>query len=426
MYHLPRYERAQVATLVDRLRRKPPERIFALFGPRQSGKTTIVDQALARLRGETKRETLYCAADAPDAPGGGREATSSPRGTLPEPLGADWVVRRWNEARVRAERSGGCVLVFDEIQEIPLWSTVVKGLWDEDRGLHPRPHVVILGSAPLSVQSGLAESLAGRFAPLPVHHWSFREMAEAFGFDLQRYLYFGSYPGAAGLAVEGAEDEWRMVVLDGCLRPTIERDILALTRVDKPALMKRLFEMSAEYSGQIVSFTKLVGHLQDAGNTTTLARYLDLLEAAGLVAGLSGYTTQSLHRRSSPKLLALNPALLTSVSRFNFRDALADRSFWGRVVESAVGAHLFQTRSPSTRLYYWRYKNAEVDLVLEQGRHLLAIEVKSGPYRGAHTGLAAFRAKYRHARPLLVGEGGVPITEFLSEPAEHWLTWKRD
>lgn len=421
-----RYERAQVVTLVERLLREPPARIFVLFGPRQSGKTTIVDQALARLRGETKRETLYCATDATEeaAPGGADDATATPGWTRQEPLGADWIIRHWNEARARAERSGGCVLVFDEIQEIPRWSTVVKGLWDADRGLRPRPHVVILGSAPLSVQSGLTESLAGRFAPVPVHHWSFREMAEAFGFDLQRYLYFGSYPGAAGLAVEGAEDEWRMAVLDGCLRPTIERDILALTRVDKPALMKRLFEMSAEYSGQIVSFTKLVGHLQDAGNTTTLARYLDLLEAAGLATGLSGYATQPLHRRSSPKLLVLNPALLTAVSRFNFRDALADRSFWGRVVESAVGAHLFQTRSRSTRLYYWRRENAEVDFVLEQGPHLLAIEVKSGAYRGAHTGLAAFRALYPDARSLLVGEGGVPITEFLSEPAEHWLTGK--
>ena len=423
-----RYERAQVATLVERLRRDPPERIFALFGPRQSGKTTIVDQALARFRRETKRETLYCAADAPEeaAAGGGREATSPPRGTPPEPLGADWIIRHWNDARARAERNGGCVLVFDEIQEIPRWSSIVKGLWDADRGLRSRPHVVILGSAPMPVQSGLTESLVGRFEPIAVPHWSFREMAEAFGFDLHRYLYFGSYPGAAGLGVEGTEDEWRSVILNGCLRPTIERDILALTRVDKPALMKRLFEMGAQYSGQIVSFTKLLGHLQDAGNTTTLSRYLDLLEAVGLVAGLSGYATAPLARRSSPKLLVLNPALLTVSSRYDFRDALADRSFWGRVVESAVGAHLFQTRRLSAGLYYWRAGNAEVDFVLDGGPHLLAIEVKSRAFRRAHTALAAFKAKYPHARSLLVGEGGIPIAEFLSEPAERWLSGKWD
>lgn len=423
-----RYERAQVATLIERLHEEPPERIIALFGPRQSGKTTIVDQALARIRREAQRETLYCAADAAEeaAPGGGGEPTAVPVRRPPGRLGADWIIRHWNDARARAERTGGCVLVFDEIQEIPRWSSVVKGLWDADRGLRHRPQVVILGSAPLSVQSGLTESLVGRFEPLSVHHWSLREMAEAFGFDLQRYLYFGSYPGAANLAVEGGEDKWRAAVLDGCLRPTIERDILALTRVDKPALMKRLFEMSAHYSGQMVSFTKLLGHLQDAGNTTTLSRYLDLLEAVGLVTGLSGYATEPLHRRSSPKLLVLNPALLTAPSRYDFREALADRSFWGRVVESAVGAHLFRTRRLSAGLYYWRLRNDEVDFVLEQGHHLLAIEVKSGPFRGPHSGLAAFKAKYPRARPLLVGEGGVPIVEFLSEPAEHWLTHKWD
>lgn len=420
------YERAQVATLVERLLREPVGRIIALFGPRQSGKTTIVDQALARLRRESVHETLYRTADAAEeaVPGGGEEATAVRAPTPPERLGADWIIRHWNDARARAERSGGCVLVFDEIQRVPDWSSVIKGLWDADRGLRRRPQVVVLGSAPLAVQSGLSESLAGRFELLQVQHWSLREMAEAFGFDLRRYLYFGAYPGMASLAVEGVEDEWRTVVRDGHFRPTIERDILALTRIDKPALMKRLFEMGAQYSGQCVSLTKLAGHLQDPGNTTTLARYLDLLEAAGLVAGLSGYATTPLSRRSTPKLIVLNPALMTAFSRYDFRDALADRSFWGRVVESAVGAHLFQTKRPSAGLYYWRLKNAEVDFVLERGPHLLAIEVKSGAFRGAHAGLATFEAKYPHARRLLVGEGGVPIVEFLSEPAEHWLTGK--
>ena len=424
---MSRFERAQVETLLGRLR-EPPQRIIALFGPRQSGKTTIVDQALARLRRATDAETLYCAADAAEPPvGRGGATVFSGRTPVEAPVEApdwDWIVRHWNEARDRAARTGGCVLVFDEIQEVPRWSSVVKGLWDADRGLRDRPHVVILGSAPLIIQSGLTESLAGRFAPLPVPHWSLREMVEAFDFDLRRFLYFGGYPGLAALAVEAREDDWRGAVLDGCLGPTVERDILALARVDKPALMKRLFELSAHYSGQIVSFTKLVGHLQDAGNTTTLARYLDLFEKTGMVAGLSGYVTEPLLRRSSPKLLVLNPALMTALSRYSFREALADRSFWGRIVESAVGAHLFQTRRPAARLRYWRHRNAEADFVLERGPHLLAIEVKSGAFRGSHSGLDAFRKRYPRARTLLVGEGGVPLAEFLSEPAEYWLTEK--
>ncbi len=416
------YQRTQVATLLERLRREPPQWITALFGPRQSGKTTIVDQALIEFRRSTAREALYRTTDAAEEPGPGDEATVPKDRTPREPPDADWIIENWNEARALAERDGGSVLVFDEIQRIPQWSTVVKGLWDADRGLRRRPQVVLLGSAPLVIQSGLTESLVGRFRPLQVGHWSLREMTEAFDFDLDRYLFFGGYPGVASLAVEGGEDDWREAVLGGCLRPTIERDVVALTRVDKPALMKRLFEMSAHYSGQIVSFTKLVGHLQDAGNTTTLARYLDLLEAVGMAAGLTGYATEPLQRRSTPKLLVLNPALMAAVSRYNFHQALADRSFWGRVVESAVGAHLHQSRSRATRLYYWRDRGAEVDFVLEGGPHLLAIEVKSGRFRGPHSGLDAFRLKFPRARTLLVGEGGVPIIEFLSEPAERWLT----
>ena len=183
-----------------------------------------------------------------------------------------------------------------------------------------------------------------------------------------------------------------------------------------------LFELSSHYSGQIVSFTKLVGHLQDAGNTTTLARYLDLLEETGLVAGLPGYATEPRRRRSSPKLLVLDPALMTAPSRYDFREALADRSFWSRVVASAVGAHLFQTRGRSAGLHYWRYRNADVDFVLERGPHLLAVEVRTGAFRGWPSGLDAFRKRYPRARTLLVGEGGVPLAEFLSKSAEHWLT----
>ena len=413
---MPEYERAQVATLIERLD-GPPRRIVALFGPRQSGKTTIVDQALARVRRRGVMEVLYCAADEPE-PAARFDDLRAPA----PPPGVDWIVGRWNEARRLADRAGGCVLVFDEIQKIPRWSSAVKGLWDADRGLRRRPQVVILGSAPLVVQSGLTESLVGRFAPLPVGHWSLREMAEAFDFDLQRYLFYGGYPGVADLAGTRREEEWRAAVLDGCIRPSIEQDILALTRVDKPALMKRFFEMSAHYSGQIVSFTKLLGHLQEAGNTTTLARYLDLLEAAGLVVGLSGYATTPLLRRSSPKLHVLNTALMTAPSRYDFHEALADRSWWGRIVESAVGAHLFWTRRRATRLHYWRRGNLEVDFVLERGPHLLAIEVKSGAFRGKPPGLDAFRKQFPRARSLVVGEGGVPVSEFLSEPAERWLT----
>ena len=416
------YERTQVATLVERLS-EPPRRIIAVFGPRQSGKTTIVDQALARIRHLRSTPTLYFAADEPSALRRAEtETVSPPPRSAATPPSPEWIEGNWKRARQEAERNGDCVLVLDEVQNVPGWSTAVKGLWDADRGLPRRPHIVILGSASLVVQSGLRESLVGRFAPLPVGHWSLREMAAAFAFDLPQHLFYGGYPGVADLALGSDTDAWREAVLEGCVRPSIERDIVALTRVDKPALMRRLFEMSTHYSGQIVSFTKLLGHLQDAGNTTTLARYLDLLEAAGLVTGLSGYATAPLRRRPSPKLLVLNTALMAAPSGYDFREARADPSWWGRLVESAVGAHLFWTRRPATRLHYWRQSNFEVDFVLERGPYLLAVEVKSGAFRGPHAGLDAFRDRFPRARTMIVGEGGVPLVEFLSEPAERWLT----
>ena len=243
---------------------------------------------------------------------------------------------------------------------------------------------------PLLMQSGLTESLTGRFESVPVTHWSFLEIADAFGLDLQRYLYFGAYPGAARYVSD--EDRWRSYVANSIIEPTIERDILALTRVDKPALLRRLFELGTDYSGQMLSYTKMVGQLQDAGNTTTLARYLHLLSGAGLLAGLPKFS-KSPHRvrASSPKLCVLNTALMTVDSGYSFEQAVGDRTFWGRIVESAVGAHLFNTATPDIRLHYWRDGALEVDFVLRRGPRVIAVEVKSGPRKGRLHGLEGVR-----------------------------------
>ena len=409
------FHREQVATLVHRLV-EPPRRIIALFGPRQSGKTTIVRQALGRL----DRPSLYLPVDEPDSPV--VRIPPSAAGTAPgrQPRDAEWLVLRWEAARREAEASPrGAVLVLDEIQKIPQWSEAVKGLWDADRAVDRPLHVVVLGSAPLRVQSGLTESLAGRFEPMRVTHWSFPEMADAFGFDLPTCLYFGGFPGAASLVRN--QQLWREYILQALVEPNIDRDLLAMTRVDKPALLKRLFELGAGCSGQILSYTKMLGQLQDAGNTTTLARYLDLLESAGLLAGLPKYASRPHRRGSSPKLTVLNTALMTAGSGYSFEEAQADRTFWGRVVESAVGAHLINTATSDIRLHHWRDGPHEVDFVLQRGPRVVAIEVKSGPRRGALTGLQTFEERFRPRRSLLVGEGGVPLNEFLAAPAGQWF-----
>ena len=245
-------------------------------------------------------------------------------------------------------------------------------------------------------------------------------MSRAFDFDLSTYLYFGGYPGAASFVRE--PDRWRGYILGSLVEPTIERDLLALTRVDKPALLKRLFELGAAYSGQILSYNKMLGQLQDDGNTTTLAHYLDLLSSAGLLTGLPKYSNRPhLGKASSPKFNVLNTALMTAGSGYSFDEARADRTFRGRIVESAVGAHLFNTAVSGIRLHYWREGSLEVDFVLQRGDRVIAIEVKSGLQRGALPGMDEFRQRFRLYGSLLVGEGGIPLNEFLTAPAGHWF-----
>lgn len=271
------------------------------------------------------------------------------------------------------------------------------------------------------MQKGLTESLAGRYEPIRMSHWSYSEMQDAFDFSLDEYIYFGGYPGSANLIRD--EGRWRQYVRSALIHPNIEQDILQMTRVDKPALLKALFELGCgAYSGQIIAFDKLRGQLVDAGNTTTLAHYLELLSQAGLLTGLSKFAKQAFRKRaSSPKLNAHNTALISALAGYTFAEAMGDRSYWGRLVESTVGAHLINTASADCALQYWRESPSEVDFVLSSARKILAIEVKSGAKYAAPRGLDVFLGKFKDARSLIVGEADVSLPEFLSHPADHWL-----
>ena len=419
------YERIQVKTLIDRLS-EPVTRIIALFGPRQTGKTTIVQQALSRI----DQPARYLAVDdpVPARLSDSRKVLDKETYPIPgTPPDTEWLIRQWEDARVEARQNErGCVLVLDEIQKISRWSETIKGLWDADRTEGLSLHVVILGSAPLLMQSGLNESLAGRFETIFVTHWSFDEMVRAFDFDLSSYLYYGGYPGSAELARDS--ERWRSYILRSLVDPNIERDILSMQRVDKPALLRQLFELGAAYSGQILAYNKMLGQLHDAGNTTTLARYLELLSEAGLITGLQKFAKQSHRRRaSSPKLIVLNTALMTADSGYSFEEAEADRTFRGRIVESAVGAHLFNSATADICLYYWREDSHEVDYVLQRGRRIIAIEVKSGT-KMKLSGMEMFIERFNPVRSMVVGEDGVqlgegdvPLNEFLTVPASYWF-----
>lgn len=366
-----------------------------LAGPRQVGKTTLARQAMLAFGDRA----TYITADNP-----------APEGNL-------WIAQQWELARLRCRQSGTWLLVLDEIQKIPRWSEAVKQLWDEDSAAGLDLRVVLLGSSPLLVQSGLADSLAGRFEISRIGHWSFAEMREAFGWTIEQYIYFGGYPGAAELI--GEESRWRHYLLDSLIETTLSRDILLMARVDKPALLRSLFRLGCEYSGQILSYQKMTGQLQDAGNTTTLAGYLDLLAGAGMLRGIPKYSGQVVRQRGSiPKLQVFNTGLTSAQAAMTFARVRFHPDQWGRLVESAVGAHLAGAAMTGDidDLFYWRERNREVDFVLRLGTRVVAIEVKSGRRKEALPGVAAFDKAFLPARTFLVGTGGMPVEEFLQIP----------
>lgn len=376
--------------------------IQVLAGPRQVGKTTLARQ----LIDSADMPCHYASADEP---------------TLQD---RTWLAQQWDIARTKAGVSGArreVLLVVDEVQKVQGWSETVKRLWDEDSAACLPIKLLLLGSSALLVQKGLTESLAGRFEVIPITHWSYPEMKSCFGLTLEQYFLFGGYPGAAPLI--GEPQRWSGYIRDSLIETTVSRDILLLSRIDKPALLRRLFGLACEYSGQILSYQKMLGQLQDAGNTTTLAHYLDLLEGAGLAAGLAKYASGPVRRRgSSPKLLVLNTALMTAVRGVDPHTLRQDPCTWGRIVESAVGAHLLNTtRGRPIEVLYWLDRNREVDFVLCQGDTIVALEVKSSARCQTLPGTEAFCRQFHVTRKLLIGGQGIPLEEFLSTPAGHWL-----
>ncbi len=384
-------------TLLERLSEKR-RFIQVLAGPRQVGKTTVARQVMEKLY----IPSHYASADEPAL------------------KGPEWLSQQWEIGRLKA-RNGHALLILDEVQKVHGWSESVKKLWDADTHNKVRLRVVLLGSSPLLIQSGLTESLAGRFEVIAAPHWSFSEIQQAFRWGVEQFIYYGSYPGAAPLISQ--PDRWRRYILDSLVETSISRDILLMTRVDKPALLRRVFQLACDYSGQILSYQKMLGQLTDAGNTVTLAHYLQLLQGAGMVAGISKFSHGKVRQRgSSPKLQVLNTALMTVTSGMNFQDTRKDGDAWGRLVESAVGAHLLgDTLGKDIEVTYWRDRNMEVDFVLQQGKSIVGIEVKSGRRREALNGIAAFRKQFNPLRTLLVGGDGIPLKEFLSTPVDQWL-----
>jgi len=414
------YQRPQLNLLNQRLL-EPVKRINILSGPRQIGKTTIVEALTSNTA-----KSFYISVDNPEAPILFDSASSV---TPPTVRNSQWLNYYWGEARSHAKRwllnpfneqQSAFVFAVDEIQKIPNWSETVKGLWDQDRLSGLDMHVVLLGSAPILMQKGLSESLSGRFEIIQASHWSYQEMQQAFDFNLEQYIFFGGYPGSASLIHD--ETRWRSYMRNGLIQPNIEKDILDMVRIKHPNLLKELFELGCHYSGQELALNKMIAVLNEAKHTETLADYLSLLQQVKLLAGLHKYAAQEVRKRNSaPKLQVFNTGLMSAMNTYSFEEAKADRSYWGRLVESAVGAHLLNERSEGTNISYWRDGTSEVDFVISRGNQLAAVEVKSTNKPIRTRGLDEFCRRNPHANKILVGSDGISVAEFLTYPAEHWL-----
>ncbi len=384
-------ERSQLQDITNRIL-EPRRFIQVLMGPRQVGKTTMAVQMLKKV----SIPYLFESADAVNA------------------VNAGWIEQLWEAARLKmkAQSAREFIIVIDEIQKIPNWSETVKRLWDRDTIDDTDIKLILLGSSRLLLHKGLTESLAGRFETTYLGHWSFREMEEAFGWDADQYAWFGGYPGGAELT--GNEERWKNYISNSLIETSVSKDILMLTRVDKPALLKRLFELGCHYSGQILSFTKIQGQLQDAGNTTTLSHYLDLLDTAGLLAGIEKYSADLIRKRSSsPRFQVHNNALLSVQKHEYFSEIVNKPAEWGHIVESSVGAHLINhSVSQNFSVFYWRERNSEVDFILERRGTIIAIEVKSNDSENKK-GLELFRKKYNPSKVYLISKRSLPWQEFL-------------
>jgi predicted AAA+ superfamily ATPase len=366
--------------------------IQVVVGPRQIGKTTLIQQVLAAQ----KIPFISISADSIAA------------------SNSLWIEQQWEAARIQLKNSGATsfLLAIDEIQKINNWAEVVKKNWDADTIAGIDIRLIISGSSKLLIQDGLTESLAGRFELIRMTHWSFSEMQEAFDFTEEQFAFFGAYPAAAALIKD--EQRWRTYITDSLVETTITKDILLITRIDKPALLKQLFELGCTYSTQQVSYNKLLGQLQNAGNTTTLANYLNLLDAANLLTGLPKYAASKVSsKNSSPKLQVYNNAFFTVYNSISFAAAQANPAEWGRWVENIIGCHLLNSSIKNDyELFYWRHGNDEVDFIIKKQNKLIGIEVKSGN-RLKSSGLEKANKQLHFYKTFLTGVEGMNWKDFL-------------
>ncbi len=356
-----------IKDLSDKLSRYP-HLVQVLIGPRQVGKTTSI---IAFLKQHYADGFHYYNSE--------EHFQSSNQ----------WVQECWYKAQKQNK-----VLVIDEVQKIPDWAQVIKAMWDQQQLSGRKIKCIVLGSSSLSIQKGLSESLAGRFMLTQAFHWNYTESKEGYNLSWEEYLEIGGYPGAYPMR-ENLSD-WQNYVKNSLVQAVIEKDILLNHTVKSPALFRQCFEILTSYPAQEISYTKLLGQLQNKGNTDLIKHYLSLFEGAFLIKQLSKFSAGKIRQKaSSPKIIPLCPAFyyMQTLSALTSKEK-------GRIFELIVGMALLRS---GYEMFYWRDGQYEVDYVLKFGKNLWAIEVKSGQSKKAN-GLLRFNQLYPDAKMVMINQ----------------------
>jgi predicted AAA+ superfamily ATPase len=395
------YQRPHFKKVIKRIE-GPRFFMQVLAGPRQVGKSTLAHQ----VRKAISLPSHYASTDGADL------------------HNCKWIEQQWEIARQLTKKVPndlGTLLILDEIQKVPHWSETVKKLWDEDTVNEVNLKVMILGSGTLLLQTGLGESLAGRFEVIPISHWSFGECREAFDWTLDQYVYFGGYPGPVQLIKD--EQRWSRYIIDSIIEPSISRDIMLMTRIYKPVLLRAVFELGCHCTGRILSYQTMLGQLQDAGNISTLAHYLELLSEVGLVGRVLKFSTDKIHQKASnPKLQVFNTALTTASGHLSFKKIQQDERAWSHLIKSSVGAHILNSAlGTKIDVFYWKEGSNEVDFVIRNDERIVTITIEDDKRKPRFKGVEEFSEVYTSYNNLFVGEGGISVEEFLLTPLEFWM-----
>ena len=317
-------------------------------------------------------------------------------------------------------------VILDEVQKDPDLLSAVKLTVDRNPGKY---RFVLSGSANLLLMKNASESLAGRAVYFILDPMGLGEIRQTPPPDILTRLLSGDFPDEATLTEEPVDPV--DIIMRGLMPPLLtlnsppswvrwwegyvatylERDLRQVAQIEALLDFRKLMELVALHSGQLLNQSAVARDAQLS--QPTAHRYLNLLETTNLFERLPAYAVSHATRLlKSPKVFFNDPGLAVFLSGYYDLNDLRKARQYGAYFETLIYHHLrLLTRlmTPAGNLYFWRKRDGiEVDFVLEYGRKVVAIEVKStkNPGYGDTTGLRAFLEEHPTAAAGLLIHGG--------------------